>query len=264
MRVVSSVLSAILMIALLLSFGAYAISDNALWEDSRVYELVSDSRSNNDLDYAVAKVKYDYPSNRIHILFMMSYNSFTDESNTGIKMKFNDLGTVTLMSDGTYDYNDGVYFAQIDDVMSDFRTATVYIETTVGIKSGIPKKLVMTSTIFDTDGVASNEFVTDISDIDIEETTTEKTSKTKTSKVRTTKIKTTKIKTTKAKKTTASKTKKQDDKITVSSYATIKANSRITAKNNNDKIKIAVACVCIAVCFATIGCVAGIKSKPKQ
>jgi len=285
LRLVSRILSVAFVLLLIFSTSVSAISDNALWEDSEVYNLFSEGKSNSSLTYAVAKVKYDYSSNRIHILFMSSFDSFTDENNVGVELEFNDLGPILLMADGTAEYDDDIYFAEIDDIMSDSRTATVYIETTVGIKKGIPAELIMTSTIIDTEGVRSNEFSTDISDVNFEENTEEeedeKTSKTKTTKAKTTKttkakttkVKTTKVKTTKTTKAKTTKSKKSTtNKITEEesekSYASLNnklMNSKISG-NSSGKKTIAFAVVGIAVCFIIAGCIAGIKKsgKPKH
>lgn len=272
MRFAASVFSLLIIISLLFTVSSSAISDNAFWEDGETYTLCSDNESNCSLSYAFAKIKYDYPSNRIRILFMMVFDSFSDEKNTGVEISFNDLDYILITADGTVEYDNSVYYAELIDCVADKNSKAVQLEAVIGIKSGIPDELIMNTTVFDTEGVSSNEFSTDITPGKEDEETTvktdsEKTSKTKkqnTSKTKTTKVKTTNIKTTKttkAKKSTVSKTTANNKKIN----ATVnneQMDSRITTASDSKK-SIAFISIGLAVCFTLCGCIIGVKKSNK-
>ena len=191
------------------TFNSGAISDNGLWEDSKLCVfLEANGESNSDLCFAAVKVKYDRSIHRIYLLFMLEFNDFNDDLLSGVIMNFNGMGEVTVMSDGTAEYNDNVYFAELNDELADNNSMNILLETTVGIKAGIPDNLVMDVRVVDTNGVKSNTYSVDISE-DVEETDTDeeadstgKTTKAKTTKQKTTKAKTTKMKTTRSKKST--------------------------------------------------------------
>ena len=155
------------------TFNTGAISDNGLWEDSKLCVfLEADGESNSDLCFAAVKVKYDLSIHRIYLLFMLEFNDFNDDLLSGVIMNFNGMGEVTVMSDGTAEYNDNVYFAELNDELADNNSMNILLETTVGIKAGIPDNLVMDVRVVDTNGVKSNTYSVDISE-DEEETYTD-------------------------------------------------------------------------------------------
>lgn len=199
-----------LFIAAAMVLSALALPDLSKWNDAQMHIVLEDNgESNSAVDCIIIKVIHDSKTNQLHILFMTELKSFNDEINAGVKMSFNDLGDVKLYCNGDYEYDDEVFFAEINDVSSDKKSMALYIEVTVGIKQGIPDELIMDFNIYDTDGVASNTYSVDISDENNSDGEDEKSdeSNIKTTKVKTTKVKTTKIKTTKA-KTVKSKTTK--------------------------------------------------------
>lgn len=252
-----------------------AISDNALWEDSKTYVLLAaGGESNSDLCFAAVKVKIDRAINRIYLLFMLEFSDFNDDKLSGVVMNFNNLGNIRVMSDGTAEFDSEIYFAQLDDELADRNSKNVLIETTVGIKDGIPENIGMDVNIIDTNGVRSNTFSADITDEEPNSDTpngdkTEnqgKTKKTKTTKVKTTKVKTTKYKTTKV-KTSKTKTDKnakgeKDEEIAVIETES-GINSDIGVNNNRRKLALMFGAGA-AVVAATAGCAAAIKNKKKH
>lgn len=245
-----------------------AISDNALWEDSKTYVLLAaGGESNSDLCFAVVKVKLDRKINRIYLLFMLEFTEFNDDKLSGVVMNFNSLGDIRVMSDGTVDFDQEIYFAQLDDELADRNSKNVLIETTVGIKDGIPENIGMNVNIIDTNGVRSNTFKTDITD---EGTTsdsptddetegraqTKKTTKTKTTKEKTTKIKTTKVKTEKSK---TAKSEKDEEPTVIET----EINSDIGANNNRRKLALMFGAGAALVAMSA-GCAAAINNKKKH
>lgn len=256
------------------TFNVGAISDNGLWEDSKLCVfLEADGESNSDLCFAAVKVKYDRSVHRIYLLFMLEFNDFNDDLNSGVIMNFNGMGEVTVMSDGTAEYNDNVYFAELNDELADKNSKNVLLETTVGIKSGIPDNLVMNVRVIDTNGVKSNTYSVDISEDTEEETepdgeanSTEKTSKIKTTKVKTTKPKTTKAKTTKVKTTRPKKsTTQKDDSEDEEPQTVINTYSgeAVTPDNGRKRLTLALGSAAAVIAVAA-GCAAGIKNRKKD
>lgn len=249
-----------------------AISDNALWEDSKTYVLLAaGGESNSDLCFAAVKVKVDREINRIYLLFMLEFSDFNDDKLSGVVMNFNNLGNIRVMSDGTAEFDSETYFAQLDDELADRNSKNVLIETTVGIKDGIPENIGMDVNIIDTNGIRSNTFSADITDEEPNSDTPnddktesrDKTKKTKTTKVKTTKVKTTKYKTTKVKtsKTKTDKGEKDEEIAVIETESGI--NSDIGVNNNRRKLALMFGAGA-AVVAATAGCAAAIKNKKKH
>ena len=255
------------------TFNTGAISDNGLWEDSKLCVfLEADGESNSDLCFAAVKVKYDRSVHRIYLLFMLEFNDFNDDLNSGVIMNFNGMGEVTVMSDGTAQYNDNVYFAELNDELADKNSKNVLLETTVGIKSGIPDNLVMDVRVIDTNGVKSNTYSVDISEEtepDGEPDSTEKTSRTtkakttkvKTTKPKTTKAKTTKVKTTRSKKSTTQKDDAEDEEpqTVINTYS----GEAVTPDNGRKRLTLALGAAAAVIAVAA-GCAAGIKNRKKD
>lgn len=259
------------------TFNTGAISDNGLWVDSKLCVfLEANGESNSDLCFAAVKVKYDRSIHRIYLLFMLEFNDFNDDLLSGVIMNFNGMGEVTVMSDGTAQYNDNVYFAELNDELADKNSKNVLLETTVGIKSGIPDNLVMNVRVIDTNGVKSNTYSVDISEDTEEETepdgeadSTEKTSRTtkaKTTKVKTTKPKTTKAKTTKAKTTRSKKSTTQNDDAEDEEPQTVintYSGEAVTPDNGRKRLTLALGAAAAVIAVAA-GCAAGIKNRKKD
>ncbi len=173
----------------------------------------SDAESNSGLRNAQLKVKYDYPSHRMTLLFMLKFDSFTDGDNPSVMLSLNRDESVSFNLNGEAEYNEDKYYL---DFLSYAQptSGVVFFEVTLGVKEGIAATNVLTVVFTDPQGVLSNTYVVNLtedelnlsedeqpSDEDDESQGKSKTSKT--TKTKTTKVKTTKNKTTKTKKTKA-------------------------------------------------------------
>lgn len=259
--------------------SADAAFDGEKWEDVPVYVLLeANNESNSDLCFAAVKVRYSKEVNRVHLLYMLEFESFNDSALCGVIMDFNDMGSVTVMADGTTGFEQDIYYAELNNILADKNSKNIILEVTVGIKSGIPNDLILDTYIFDTNGIKSNEYSNDISDEDgetfeevTERTTKPKTTKVKKSKVKTTKFKTVKVKTTKAKtaKNKTSKTSKiQDDDIRIFDDEQNEYSVNIESEdidNDNERKNLTLIFGAAAALFAiAAGCSAAIKSKNKR
>ena len=151
------------------TFGASAISGNGFWRDSTECPILdANEEANNDLNFAAVKVRYDYQINRIYLLFTFEFEEFNDIDSCGVIMNFNGMGNIKMMCDGTAEYNNSVYFAELEDELHDASSKNVLFEATVGIKSGIPDNVIMDLIVIDTNGVKSNTYEVDITE-EIEE-----------------------------------------------------------------------------------------------
>lgn len=259
---------------------AIAISDNALWEEAELCPfLEAGEESNSDLCFAAVKVKYDRSINRIYLLFTLEFNEFNNIESCGVIMNFNGMGNIKMMCDGTADYDSNVYFAELEDELHDVHSKNVLLETTVGIKSGVPENVIMNVNVIDTNGVKSNTYNVDITEDEepigyADEAAImdsgERDVKVKTAKVRTTKIKTTKRKTTKHKTTKPKKSRtgkaadndsenEDEDEI---SQAVIDSGigNEVEINNRRKKLMLALGVAATLVAVAA-GCTAGIKNR---
>ena len=255
-------------------FGAQVCAfDFAQWYDVPLYTVLDDGKaSNSAVDCINLRVERDNETHRLHMLFMTELKSFGQIENAGVRMSFDGLSDILLMCDGTEEYDDSEYFAEMTDMIYDDKSMTVYMEVTVGIKPGLPD--VMYFSIFDTDGIISNtytvEFEDDTDDIGEEESQqdktdkTEKTKKTRTTKIKTTKVKTTKIKTTK-KKTTKTKTSKKSKTVKDDSEEiydieekseNVSLDEEVTV--SDDRKTVIIACSAAVIACAAGGCAVGI------
>lgn len=262
---------------------ALAISDNALWEEAELCPfLEAGEESNSDLCFAAVKVKYDRSINRIYLLFTLEFNEFNNIESCGVIMNFNGMGNIKVMCDGTADYDSNVYFAELEDELHDVHSKNVLLETTVGIKSGVPENVLMNVNVIDTNGVKSNTYNVDITEDEepigyADEAAImdsgERDAKVKTAKVRTTKIKTTKHKTAK-RKTTKHKTTKPKKSRTGKaadndsenedemSQAVIDSGigNEVEINNRRKKLMLALGVAATLVAVAA-GCTAGMKNR---
>lgn len=254
----------------------FAISDNALWEDAELCPFLdAGEESNSDLCFAAVKVKYDRSINRIYLLFTLEFEKFNDIEACGVIMNFNGMGNIRVMCDGTTEYDNNVYFAEFGDELHDVHSKNVLLETTVGIKSGIPENVIMTVNVIDTNGAKSNTYDVDITedeeptddpDENIGRNSAERAVKVKTTKVRTTKIRTTKYKTSRSRKSKTYKDDKEDsddegESSQVIVYSGINDNIEINNKRKKIMLVLGVAATVVAV---AAGCTAGIKNKKKD
>lgn len=262
---------------------ALAISDNALWEEAELCPfLEAGEESNSDLCFAAVKVKYDRSINRIYLLFTLEFNEFNNIESCGMIMNFNGMGNIKMMCDGTADYDSNVYFVELEDELHDVHSKNVLLETTVGIKSGVPENVIMNVNVIDTNGVKSNTYNVDITEDEepigyADEAAImdsgERDAKVKTAKVRTTKIKTTKHKTTKH-KTTKRKTTKPKKSRTGKAADNDSENedemsqtvidsgigNEVEINNRRKKLMLALGVAATLVAVAA-GCTAGIKNR---
>lgn len=184
-------LIAILMSAFLVfifSASAFAQSINlAEWNQLEETIVIAEDgvNTNSGLKNALMKVRYDYPSHRMTMLFMLRYNSFTDSENIGISFNINGGDDIVLHLNGESEYNEDLYFVEF--LTSSTPTAgVVYFEVVLGIKEGIPEQQLLTAKFYDPDGVVSNTLTADLTPQDettIGEETTIRTTKTNKSKV---------------------------------------------------------------------------------
>jgi len=254
--------------------NAIAITDNGVWEDSKLCVILeADGESNSDLCFAAVKVNFDREVNRIHLLFLLEYKKMNDDKLSGVIMNFNNMGDVKIMSDGTAEYDDDIYYAEMVDEISDRYSKNIMLETVVGIKDGIPDKVVMNVNIFDTYGIKSNMYTVDISEGSDEEPyaesedSTDKSVKEKPTKHRTAKHKTTKVKTTKYKtpRSAKTKTKKNQTKSETSPQTEIDSeiDNNIDVSDSRKRTATAFGAAA-AVVAITAGCVTGIKKKHRE
>ncbi len=230
--------------------------------NTNLYPVVTeDNHSNSSVELAFLKVKYDHPSNRVKLLFLLEFATFTSEENVGVTLSVNDSEKITLHLDGTSEYNEDKYFAEIK-YASDARTKSIYMELTLGIKEGLPEKMMLRFNFYDTEGIPSNTFIADISErvepssetSAEEDDVTEKTSKTKTTKIKTTK--TTKTKADKKKTTTSKNAAAVSTTLAEKTIIADKSVNKETSVNENNIIGIiavvAVAAVGIGTCAVNI------------
>lgn len=252
---------------------ALAISDNALWEEAELCPfLEAGEESNSDLCFAAVKVKYDRSINRIYLLFTLEFNEFNSIESCGVIMNFNGMGNIKMMCDGTADYDSNVYFVELEDELHDVHSKNVLLETTVGIKSGVPENVIMNVNVIDTNGVKSNTYNVDITEDEepigyADEAAImdsgERDAKVKTAKVRTTKHKTTKHKTTKPKKSRTGKAADNDSESEDEmSQAVIDSGigNEVEINNRRKKLMLALGVAATLVAVAA-GCTAGMKNR---
>lgn len=252
---------------------ALAISDNALWEDAELCPfLEAGEESNSDLCFAAVKVKYDRSINRIYLLFTLEFNEFNSIESCGVIMNFNGMGNIKMMCDGTADYDSNVYFVELEDELHDVHSKNVLLETTVGIKSGVPENVIMNVNVIDTNGVKSNTYNVYITEDEepigyADEAAImdsgERDAKVKTAKVRTTKHKTTKHKTTKPKKSRTGKAADNDSESEDEmSQVVIDSGigDEVEINNRRKKLMLALGVAATLVAVAA-GCTAGMKNR---
>lgn len=275
------------------TFGTFAAFDSTEWDDASLHILLEAyDVSNSDLCFAAIKVKYDYRINRIYILFLLEFDGFNDDMLSGAVMNINGYGNVKIMADGTTEFNPEVYYAQLDAEYADSRSNNIIMETTLGIKNGIPDNVNMDVNIIDTYGVRSNTFHVDITEAEDsggepdnggddgdndrktskskttkQKTTKVKTTKKKTTKVKTTKVKTTKVKTTKVKTSKSRKTASNGESAAEEEVEQIIIDAGIDdgveVNNNRKRLTIAFCAVATLVAVAS-GCAVGINGRKKR
>lgn len=232
-----------------LSFSATATAADVNideWNtDSTLYDVLDYStESNCAVEYAFLRVKYDRPSNRIRLLFMLELSSFSVEENAGVTMSVNGDEKITLHLNGKAEYNKDKYFAEIKSI-SDPRTKFLYLEVTLGIKQGIPDKVLLDFNVYDTEGVASNTYSIDITEEADEPDTTSQTEKTE---------KSTKNKTEKTKaKASASATKAVTAETSEETQATLTADENKNSETRVNETNTVAIIAAVALAASCIG-----------
>lgn len=255
--------------SLSLNVSAEKINIDSWNRDSALYDVLDNTaESNSAVEYAFLRVKYDRPSNRIRLLFMLELSSFTDESNAGVTLSVNGDEEITLHLNGTAEYNEDKYYAEINHLSYPI-TNTLYLEVTLGIKKGIPDEVQLEFNVYDTEGVPSNTYCVDITEYPTDlteenpkadtqenesESKTEKTKRTKTTKAKTTKARTTKK--TKSQKTDNSEQALTDDgedtsQTVIESDSTGSVAENVTVVSKNKIIAIIIAAAVVACGAAT-------------
>lgn len=250
------------------SFGSFAAYNGEAWEEAALYVMLEPNGvSNCGLCFATIRVKYDYTANRMYVLYFLEYNKFEDDMLSGVIMNVNGMGPARIMADGSTEYDSDIYYAQLDAEYVDKRTKSVIMETTLGIKDGIPKNVEMDIIVIDACGVRSNTFHLDVTErVDSTVTARSSTSRVKTTKQKTTKQKTTKVKTTKEKtensETTEAEVTENDSDLSPTVFSTGIDDG---VKVNNKRKRLATAfCGAATIIAAASGCSIGIKNRRKK
>ena len=133
--------------------AAYHI-DNDYWEDADTYILLENGKESNcRISFAAVKVITDENTNTLHMLFMLIQDSgFEDASRAGAELDISGCGTIKLFADGSEaEYDDEIYYAACETVC-DGSSGAIYLDTTVGVKRGIPGNVRLTVSFRDADG----------------------------------------------------------------------------------------------------------------
>ncbi len=214
MEIIKRFAAVFVAIAFVLSSVCHASAeqiDFAEWNNHEEVIVIADkdAHSNSGLKNAQLKVKYDYPSHRMRLFFLLKFNSFGEEGNPGIRFSFNGEEEISINLNGETEYNEDKYYLDFISHTTPVN-GVVYFEVTFGVKEGIPDEKILSVIFHDPDGILSNTYTVDLAEgeqADFEdEPTSEEESKTQ--KTKTTKTKTTKTKTTKSDKTKKTKTEK--------------------------------------------------------
>ena len=165
-----------------------------------------------------------------------------------------------MFADGSEaEYDDEIYYAACETVC-DGSSGAIYLDTTVGVKRGIPGNVRLTVSFRDADGVRSNTFVQDITQL-AEETTqsTKASAASRVKKVKT--VKTSKTKKSKTTKTTRTAAETSGTEPQSSRQITIPGKTVTVGKDNKQKILAAAAGAAVLAVGIGVGCAQGIRKK---
>ena len=86
--------------------------DFAEWNNHEEVIVIADrdAYSNSGLKNAQLKVKYDYPSRRMRLFFLLKFNSFGEEGNPGVCFSFNGEEELSINLNGETEYNEDKYY----------------------------------------------------------------------------------------------------------------------------------------------------------
>lgn len=180
--------------------------DFAEWNNHEVVIVIADkdAYSNSGLKNAQLKVKYDYPSHRMRLFFLLKFNSFGEEGNPGVRFTLNGDEEISINLNGETEYNEDKYYLDFISHTTPVN-GVVYFEVTFGVKEGIPDEKILSVIFCDPDGILSNTYTVDLAEGEQADSEDEPTSE---EESKTQKTKTTKTKTTKSDKTKKTKTEK--------------------------------------------------------
>ncbi len=214
MRIIKRIAAVFVVLSCAVSFVCHASArqiDFAEWNNHEEVIVIADkdAYSNSGLKNAQLKVKYDYPSHRMRLFFLLKFNSFGEEGNPGIRFSFNGEEEISINLNGETEYNEDKYYLDFISHTTPVN-GVVYFEVTFGVKEGIPDEKILSVIFCDPDGILSNTYAVDLAEGEQADSEDEPTSEeeSKTQKTKTTKAKTTKTKTTKSDKTKKTKTEK--------------------------------------------------------
>lgn len=214
MEIIKRFAAVFVAIAFVLSLVCHASAeqiDFAEWNNHEEVIVIADkdAHSNSGLKNAQLKVKYDYPSHRMRLFFLLKFNSFGEEGNPGIRFSFNGEEEISINLNGETEYNEDKYYLDFISHTTPVN-GVVYFEVTFGVKEGIPDEKILSVIFCDPDGILSNTYTVDLAEGEQTDSEDQPTSeeKSRTQKTKTTKTKTTKTKTTKSDKTKKTKAEK--------------------------------------------------------
>lgn len=139
--------------------------DISEWIENENLTMVADPNipSNSGLKFAQLKVKYDYPSNRIIMLFMLSFSPFTQEEFPEIRFRLNGGDELSVNLNGETEYNAQEYYLEFIS-KADYSSGNVWFEIVFGVKDGIPERRELTVVFYDPSGVPSNTYTVSLND----------------------------------------------------------------------------------------------------
>lgn len=232
--------------------------DFAEWNNHEEVIVIADrgAYSNSGLKNAQLKVKYDYPSHRMRLFFLLKFNSFGEEGNPGVCFSFNGEEELSINLNGETEYNEDKYYLDFISHTTSVN-GVVYFEVTFGVKEGIPDEKILSVSFVDPDGIPSNTYTVDLAEVrqtdTEEETTSEEESKTqKTKKTKTTKQKTTKSD--KTKKTKTEKTATSADIQQSEAELFINEESESPDRSENEKVFFVSAAAVVSLGLILSGC----------
>ncbi len=200
-------------LALSFTFHSFAKEiDFAEWNSLEKVFVIADKHipSNSGLINAQLKLRYEDPY-RMRMLFMLKYNSFSEDGNPGVRFRLNNGDEISFNLNGESEYNEDKYY--LDFICeANHISGFVWFEVTFGVKEGIPEEKVLTVVFSDPVGIPSNTYTVDLKESDqITETAYEEKTQSKTNKHNSqTNTKTDKTKKTNSQNTTTSQTENSE------------------------------------------------------
>ena len=205
--------------------------DFAEWNQVEESYIITtdDTPSNSSLKNAVLKTTEDEASNRMTILFMLEFRTFTDINNVDIMVSVNGDEEIVIHTDDPPEYNEDKYFVS-NIIHTEEPSKIIYVQTVLGIKDGLPENKTLSLQFRDCEGILSNRYNIELSggaeELPLEEATqeqsTSKTSKTTKTKKNNKSDKTQKpAKTSKADKTGDYETQTATDVLSTENTVTV-------------------------------------------